>query len=97
MENEKGEKDKKKAEYVEGIIKTVVPFVFGVLAGVISFFMLGSNPTSEDGLLIALLMVLIQKFVFPFLHTSIEGVKDWIYITFMTLFCWFITFSLLLN
>lgn len=92
----KGE-DKKKDEYLEGIIKTVIPFIFGVLAGLISFSMLGSNPTSEDGLLIALLMVMIQKFVFQFLHRDLEGAKDWIYISFMTLFCWFLTFSLLLN
>jgi hypothetical protein len=53
-------------------------------------------PESEDWLLIALLLVLVQKFVYPFLHTSIKGAKDWIYISFMTIFCWFITFTLLL-
>jgi hypothetical protein len=96
MENEKSAGDKKKKEYAEGMIKTAVPSLFGVLAGVISSFVI-SNPVSEDGLLIAILLILVQKFVFPFLHTSLEGVKDWIYISFMTIFCWFVTFALLLN
>ena len=55
-----------------------------------------TTPKSEDWLLIAILLVLVQKFVYPFLHTSIKGAKDWIYISFMTIFCWFITFTLLL-
>lgn len=56
-----------------------------------------STPKLEDNwLLIAILLVLVQKFVYPFLHTSIKGAKDWIYISFMTIFCWFISFTLLL-
>lgn len=95
-ENEKRGEAKKKEEYVEGIIKTAVPSLFGVLAGVISLFVL-NNPSSEDGLLIAILLVLVQKFVYPFLHTNMEGAKDWIYISFMTVFCWFVSFTLLIN
>ncbi len=101
METDKRARDRKKeekekAEYKEGLIKTLTPLLFGALAGVISFFVL-NDPKSSDGLLIAILMVLVQKFVYPFLHTSLEGVKDWIYISFITVFCWFISFSLLLN
>lgn len=97
MENEKSKEEKKKEEYAEGIKKTIVPCLFGILAGFISFFMLKENPASEDGLLIAILMVMIQKFVYPFMGTNLEGAKDWIYISFMTIFCWFVTFALLLN
>ncbi len=105
MENEKKERDKdkkekEKAEYEEGLKKTLTPLLFGVLAGVISYALYTYGyiePTSEDGLLIAILMVLMQKFVYPYLHTSIKGAKDWIYISFMTVFCWFLFFSLLLN
>jgi len=101
MENDKRardmkKKEKEKAEYKEGLIKTLTPLLFGAIAGVISIFVL-NDPKSPDGLLIAILMVLVQKFVYPFLHTSLEGVKDWIYILFITLFCWFIFFTLLLN
>ncbi len=172
MENDKKARDKKekeKAEYAEGLKKTLTPLLFGVLAGIICFLIFvytpylvttngglqkdldngtipenlldmfetkgsplsdnvsitkGSNdkwlindeenkntyfirekaeklniylpPTSEDWLLIAILLILVQKFVYPLLHTSIKGAKDWIYISFMTLFCWFIGFTLLL-
>lgn len=54
-------------------------------------------PRSSDWLLIAILMVLVQKFVYPFMHTSIRGAKDWIYIAAITGLCWFITYALLLN
>lgn len=80
MENDKRardmkKKEKEKAEYKEGLIKTLTPLLFGAIAGVISIFVL-NDPKSPDGLLIAILMVLVQKFVYPFLHTSLEGVKD---------------------
>ena len=96
MATETKEKDKKKEEYEEGIKKTVIPCLFGVLAGIISFYVV-KDPLSEDGLLIAILLVMVQKFVYPFVHTNLEGAKDWIYISFMTLFCWFMTFTMLLN
>ena len=88
--------EKKREEYEEGIKKTVIPVIFGVLAGIISFFIV-PDPISSDGLLIGILMILIQKFVYPFVHTKLESAKDWLYISFMTLFCWFIVYTLLLN
>ncbi len=88
--------DKKREEYEEGIKKTIVPVIFGVVAGIISFAIV-PDPLSSDGLLIAMLMILTQKFVYPFLQTSLESAKDWMYITFMTLFCWFVVYTLLLN
>jgi hypothetical protein len=96
MGNEKKERDKKREEYEEGLKKTLLPSLFGILAGVISALVV-NNPTSEDGLLIVILMIMVQKFVYPFVHTNLTGAKDWIYISFMTLFCWLITYTLLLN
>jgi hypothetical protein len=96
MENEEKDRVKEREEYLEGLKKSLIPLLFGFLAGIISFFVI-KNPISEDGLLIAILMVLVQKFVYPFFHTNIKGPKDWIYITFITVFSWFIFFTLLLN
>ncbi|MHC1611468.1 MAG: EMC6-like membrane protein [Candidatus Methanospirareceae archaeon] len=96
MASEKREGEKKRGEYAEGIIKTAVPSLFGLLAGVISFA-LKTNPSSGDGLLIAILLVMVQKFFYPILHINMEGAKDWIYISFMTILCWFLTFTLFLN
>jgi hypothetical protein len=96
MGNEKKERDKKKEEYEEGLKKTLIPSLFGILAGVISALVV-NNPTSTDGLLILILLIMVQKFVYPFVHTNLTGAKDWIYISFMTFFCWIITYTLLLN
>jgi cell division protein FtsW (lipid II flippase) len=100
MEGEKQERNKEE-EYREGIKKTVTPLLFGILAGIVSFFVAlsNSNPAWDinTSLLILLLTIMVQKFVFPLLHTSIKEAKDWIYISFITFFSWFIAFSLLLN
>jgi membrane protein YdbS with pleckstrin-like domain len=96
MENEQKPVDKKKEEYVEGIVKTVIPVLCGIIAGVISFFVV-TDPLLSDGLLIAILLVMVQKFIYPLFHMNLEGPKDWLYISFMTVFCWFVTFALMLN
>ncbi len=150
-------------EYIEGLKKTLIPLLFGVLAGVICFsiytsqpliaindssvaayldngvipanlsttleangitidnatvtrieshkwvinneYVIRSNssilevyrsPVSEDWLLIALILILIQKFVYPFMHIEIKKTVDWVTIAFITAFFWFITFTLLL-
>ena len=167
-DREKEEKDKK--EYQEGLKKTLIPILFGLLAGIICFSIFVATPLvvtetgmakenlddgivpdtlldlletkghsvpenatvekqdtdkwlindetgsnicivkadgntlniytsikSEDWLLIAILIILLQKFAYPLFKTKIEGAKDWLYIGFMTLFCWFMTFTLFLS
>lgn len=96
MENKDKNPDKKGAEYEEGLKKTLIPLAFGILAGIISFILI-NEPVSTDGLIIAILMVFVQKFVYRSLHIPMEGAKDWIYIAFMTIFCWFVTYTLMLN
>jgi len=54
------------------------------------------SPVSENLFLIALLLILVQKFVYPYMHTRVEGAKDWLYIGFISAFGWFISFTLLL-
>ncbi len=152
-----------KDEYIAGLKKTVVPLLFGVLAGVICFSLYTSQPlmvindgsaaaylnegvipanlsamleakgitldnatvttverhkwiinneyvircdsmglgvyrslVSEDWLLIALLLIIIQKFVYPVMHIRIERTIDWVTVAFITAFFWFISFTLLL-
>jgi len=96
MENKDKERDKKRAEYEEGLKKTLIPVAFGVLAGILSFILI-KDPVSTDGLIIAIIMIFVQKFVYRSLHIPMEGVKDWIYLAFMTLFCWFVAYTLILN
>ncbi|RCV62830.1 hypothetical protein C5S53_17255 [Methanophagales archaeon] len=96
MENKDKERDKKRAEYEEGLKKTLIPLAFGILAGALSFILI-KDPVSTDGLIIAIIMIFVQKFVYQFLHIPMEGAKDWIYLAFMTLFCWFVAYTLMLN
>lgn len=96
-EKEEGKNKKKKEEYMERIKKTIVPCLFGILAGIISFLIFKNDPTDLDGFFIAVIFSLIQKWVYPFLGTRLEGIKDWLYIMFLTIFCWFIAFTLLLD
>ncbi|MGC9444851.1 MAG: hypothetical protein ACP5E9_08025 [Candidatus Methanospirareceae archaeon] len=96
MAAEQTDTDKKRAEYEEGIIKTVIPVIFGIVAAISSYVVV-PDPLSSDGLLIAILMILVQKFIYPFVHTKLESAKDWLYISFMTLFSWFMVYTLLLN
>lgn len=88
--------DKRRAEYAEGLKKTLIPVALGLLAGAIAYSV-APDPVSGDGLLIAFLMVITQKFLFPIVHTKLEGPKDYLYVSFMTFFSWFIAFTLLLN
>jgi len=88
--------DKRREEYVDGLKKTLIPVLLGLLAGAIAY-KIAPDPVSGDGLLIAFLMVITQRFLFPIIHTKLEGPKDWLYVSFMTLFSWFIAFTLLLN
>jgi hypothetical protein len=97
MENKDKERAKKKAEYEEGLKKTLIPLSFGVLAGILSFLLVKDPLSKGDLFLIVGLMVLVQKFVYRSLHIPMEGAKDWIYIAFMTAFCWFVAYTLLLN
>jgi len=96
MENKDKERDKKRAEYEEGLKKTLIPVAFGILAGILSFILI-KDPVSTDGLIIAIIMIFVQKFVYRSLHIPMEGAKDWIYLAFMTLFCWFVAYTLMLN
>jgi len=81
-------------EYVEGVKKVLFPAIFGVVAGILSFLL--TEPASGDGLLIAMILIIVQRYVYPLIHLNISA-KDFPYISFITVFSWFIAFTLLLN
>ena len=86
--------ESEKEEYVEGVKKTVFPAIFGVLAGILSFLL--TEPESGDGLIIATILIILQRYMYPLIRLNIN-VKDFLYISFITVFSWFITFTLLIN
>ncbi len=100
---EKSEEERKK-EHINGIKKTIIPGVFGVVGGFISFYLAGDvvggvQPRAGFGLVILVFTIFVQRFVFPLVSIPVVelGTKDWLYIGFMTLTFWFVSWTFLLN
>ncbi|MDI6888205.1 MAG: hypothetical protein QMC78_00710 [Methanocellales archaeon] len=96
--------EERKKEYVDGIKKTIIPGIFGIIGGFISFYLAGNGiggvqPRAGFGLIILVFVIFIQKYVFPLVSVRAEelGAKDWLYIGFMTLAFWFVSWTFLLT
>lgn len=98
---EKTPEEKQKA-HKDGIIKTIVASILGILAGFIAFALYG---TGEDRIWYAVIMIvigityLIQKFIYPpmKIDTKEFKAKDWFYVEFIVLDFFLVTWTLLLN
>ncbi|NYT00268.1 MAG: hypothetical protein GKB99_00880 [Methanocellales archaeon] len=95
---EKTEEDREK-EYMDGIKKTAISGIFGVLAGIISFYLAGEGQVRAGfGFTVLAFAILIQKYIYPLINVTGElKTKDWFYVGFMTLSFWFVSWTLLLN
>jgi len=96
---EKTEEEKKKG-YIDGIKKTIVPGIFGIIGGILSFHLAGETQVRAGfGFAVLVIMILLQKYAFPLVNINVEELeaKDWIYIVFMTTTFWFVSWTLLLN
>lgn len=98
---EKTPEEKQKA-HKEGIIKTIVASVLGILAGFIAFSLYG---TGEDRVWYAIITILIgltyfiQKLIYPLLKVDVKEfkAKDWFYVEFVALDFFLVIWTLLLN
>jgi len=95
MENEE---DNAQKEYIEGIVKTALPLIFGAAGGIISYLTDPSNPKNDLGWLILGAVIIAQTPVYSRLSIDINAFrfKDWFYLTFMTFLGWFITWAMIL-
>jgi hypothetical protein len=97
----KSEAERKK-DRIDGITKTVYPSILGAIAGFACFYgaaAISQLPWHFVLLVVLLATYLIQKFTYPFLKidaTSFNG-KDWIYVEFMAVDLWLVTWTILLN
>lgn len=81
----------------EGLIKTIVPLLLGVVAGAISFLITGDIRKRDPlGIIVLVFLIYIHKFILPKVGVKIEG-KDWVGIGFMAFAGWYITWTFLLN
>ncbi len=79
------------------LLKSIVPIVFGVIAGIISFFITGDVRQRDPfGIIVLVFLIYIQKFVFPKLGIEIES-KDWVGFAFLTFASWYISWTMMLN
>ncbi|WP_457548911.1 EMC6-like membrane protein [Archaeoglobus sp.] len=81
----------------EGLIKTVVPLILGVVAGILSFLITdGIRSRDPLGIIVLVLLIYVNKFLLPKLDVNLEG-KDWAAISFMAFAGWYISWTFLLN
>ena len=94
--------EEKQKEHRDGIIKTIVASVLGILAGVLTFKLYGAG---EDRIWYAVLMIIIaltyfiQKLIYPQfkIDTREFKAKDWFYVEFIIIDFFLVTWTLLLN
>ncbi len=103
------ETDRKKA-HIDGIIKTLFPAVLGVVFGFICHSALGTG-APEGGAsgmiypwyfvmtIVIGVTILVQKYVYPFMKIDVQNFegKDWIYVEFIAVDLWLVTWTILLN
>lgn len=97
VEKEKLEEFIEEVDFRKDLIKTFLPLVFGIIAGLISFLISG-NLRSRDpmGIIVLVLFIYINKFLMPKFGIELQG-KDWAGIAFMTFTTWYIVWTILLN
>lgn len=94
--------EERKQNHIEGIVKTAVASIIGIVAGFISFNQFG---TAEDTTwyailtIVAVLAYYAQRIIFPAIKINSKefGFKDWFYVEFLVIDFCLVTWTLLLN
>ena len=94
--------EERKQNHIEGIVKTAVASIIGIVAGFISFNQFG---TAEDTTwyailtIVAVLAYYAQRIIFPAIKINSKefGFKDWFYVEFLVIDFCLVTWVLLLN
>jgi len=92
----------RRVDRIDGIKKTVYPSILGVLAGFACFWggaTINTLPWHFVLLVVILVTYLIQRYTYPLFKIDAEGfqTKDWLYVEFMAVDLWLVTWTLLLN
>ncbi len=96
--------EERKKAHMEGIIKTAVAAIIGVIAGILAYIQLGiaDDPTVKWYailMIIAALSFYAMKLVFPVFKIKVKefGFKDWFYVEFIVIDFCLVTWTILLN
>jgi F0F1-type ATP synthase assembly protein I len=84
-------------DHKKEVIKTFLPLLLGILAGIVSFYITGDMRSRDPaGIIILTVFVYLNKFILPKFEIEPQG-KDWAGLGFITFTTWYITWTLLLN
>lgn len=96
--------EERKIAHMEGIIKTAVAAIIGIIAGILVYIQLGAgdDPTVKWYAILTIIAALsyyAMRLVFPLLKIKTKkfGVKDWFYVEFIVIDFCLVTWTLLLN
>ncbi|VVB72480.1 Uncharacterised protein [uncultured archaeon] len=94
--------DERRRDRIDGIKKTVYPAALGVMAGFACYLVpdtISLLPWHFVFLVVILVTYTIQKFTYPLLQIDATAfqAKDWLYVEFMAIDLWLVTWTLLLN
>ena len=87
---------------IEGIKKTIVPVFIGFIFALLFILMedkITGKPWYSVLLLVGLVSYGVQKLIYPFLGVRVKefGIKDWLYVEFLTIIYLLVFWILLLN
>jgi len=96
---EKKQEDQKILQHVEGIKKTVMASLFGIVGGIISYYLNVANYGIIAGVLILIILIYVQRQALPAIGIDIKEFRssDWFYLGFMTFAFWFVSWTILLS
>jgi hypothetical protein len=83
----------KQIKHVEGIKKTLLSSLLGIVGGVFSYYL------PAYGILILLLLIYVQRAILPRVKIDTKEFRftDWFFLIFMTFAFWFVSWTILLN
>jgi hypothetical protein len=99
----------RRKDRIDGIVKTVYSAALGVVAGFACYFLAGAVGTNNwqigeypwHFVMISVILVtsLIQRYTYPLLKIDAASfqTKDWLYVEFIVVDLWLVTWTLLLN
>lgn len=99
MEIKTPTREERIANHIRGIKMVLIPSVMGIIAGFLSSPYFLSPDNANFSFLILALAIYAQKFIFPAIgiNSSEFGVKDWIFLGFMSFSYWYISWTILIN
>ena len=94
--------EERKKAHVEGILKTAVASLLGIVAGILASMVYGMGTETKWYavlIIVAGFAYYIQRVIFPFVKISTKefGFKDWFYVEFIVINFCLVTWTLLLN